>query len=207
MKTQRIDGLDIFRGFAILCMVLYHFTYDLNYFSIISIDMNHTSSILLLRYTIMSMFLLSVGMSLTLAHKNSIKWSAIRKRILQLGIASVLVSIATYVVFPNNWVYFGILHFVLLASLITLPLLKFPTLTLALGLLIVLGSATQLLHLHGLYTFLQVPLSLPLHSEDLVPLFPWLAVILLGTLIVHHDLHQKIFTHKVFILINVVIKF
>jgi uncharacterized membrane protein len=196
--VQRIDGLDIFRGFAILCMILYHFTYDLNYFRIITIDLNHTPSFLIIRYSIMSMFLLSVGMSLTLAHKNSIKWSAIRKRILQLGIASVLVSIATYVVFPNNWVYFGILHFVLLGSLIALPLLKFPKLTLILSLLILVGSDTQLLHLHGLYTFLQVPLSLPLHSEDLVPLFPWLAVILLGTLIVHHDYHQKIFTHKLF---------
>jgi uncharacterized membrane protein len=198
MNSQRINGLDVFRGLAILCMILYHFTYDLNYFRIIYVDMNHTSSFLVVRYIIMSMFMLSVGISLALAHKNSIKWSAIRKRILQLGSASLLVSVATYVVFPNNWVYFGILHFVLLASLITLPLLKFPTLTLALGLLIVLGSATQLLHLHGLYTFLQLPFSLPLHSEDLVPLFPWLAVILLGTLIVHHDYHHKIFTHKVF---------
>jgi len=195
---QRIDGLDIFRGFAIFCMVLYHFTYDLNYFSIISIDMNHTFSILFIRYSIMSMFLVSVGMSLALAHKNAIKWSAIRKRILQLGGASLLVTIATYVVFPNNWVYFGILHFVLLASLITLPLLKFPKVTLVLSLVIVLGSATQLLHLHGLYGFLKIPLSLPIHSEDLVPLFPWLAVLLLGTLIVHYDYHQKIFKHKVF---------
>ena len=198
MKTQRINGLDIFRGLAILAMILYHFTYDLNYFNIISMDMNHTPSILMIRYTIMSMFLLSVGMSLSLAHKNSIKWSAIRKRILQLGIASLLVSMATYLVFPNNWVYFGILHFVLLASLIILPLLKFPKVTLVLSLFILLGSATQLLHLHGLYEFLQVPLSLPLHSEDLVPLFPWLAVVLLGTLIIHHDLHQKIFKHNFF---------
>jgi len=198
MKTQRIDGLDVFRGLAILCMILYHFTYDLNYFRIISIDMNHTSSILFIRYTIMSMFLLSVGMSLTLAHKNYIKWSAIRKRVIQLGIASLLVSIATYIVFPNNWVYFGILHFVLLASLITLPLLKSPKVTFVLSLFILLGSATQLLHLHELYGLLQPLLSLPLHSEDLVPLFPWLAVVLLGTLIVHYDYHQKIFTHKIF---------
>jgi len=198
MRTQRIDGLDIFRGFAILCMVLYHFTYDLNYFSIISVDMNHTPSFLIVRYTIMSMFLVSVGMSLALAHKNMIRWSSVCKRIVQLGFASLAVSIATSVIFPDSWVYFGILHFILLGSLITLPLLKFPKITLILSLLILLGSATQLLHLHQLYGFLQVPLSLPLHSEDLVPLFPWLAVILLGTLIIHHDYHQKIFTHKIF---------
>ena len=198
MKTERIDGLDIFRGLAILCMILYHFTYDLNYFRIISIDMNHTSSILTLRYTIMSMFLLSVGMSLALAHKNTIKWFNIRKRVLQLGVASLLVSISTYIVFPNSWVYFGILHFILLASLITIPLLKFPKITLVLALLILLGSATKLLHLHDLYAVLQTPLALPPYAEDLVPLFPWLAVVLLGTIMIHYNYHQKIFNHKIF---------
>ncbi len=195
---QRINGLDIFRGFAILSMILYHFTYDLNYFRIISIDMNHTFGFLFVRYSIMSMFLLSVGMSLALAHKNSIRWVAIRKRIIQLGLASLLVTIATYIVFPNAWVYFGILHFVLFASLIVLPLLKFPKVTFFLTLFILLGSASKLLHLHGLYNFLQVPLSLPTHSEDLVPLFPWLAVILLGILIVQYNYHQKIFEYKIF---------
>ena len=208
-KPQRIDGLDIFRGLAILCMILYHFTYDLNYFRIISIDMNHTSSFLIIRYSIMSMFMLSVGMSLALAHQDTIKWSAMRKRVIQLGIASLLVSIATYVVFPNAWVYFGILHFVLLASLTTLALLKFPKITLLLVILILVGSATKLLHLHALYAILQVPLALPRYSEDLVPLFPWLAVVLVGTLIIHHDLHQKIFTHKIFninLFINKILK-
>ena len=198
MQTQRIDGLDIFRGLAILCMVLYHFTYDLNYFQIISVDMNHTAGFLLVRYTIMSMFLVSVGMSLALAHKNMIKWSSVRKRILQLGLASLTVTVATAMVFPNSWVYFGILHFVLLASLITLPLLRFPKTTLVLAILILLGSATKLLHMHVIYTFLKIPLSLPPYSEDLVPLFPWLAVVFIGVVIVEYDLHQKIFGHKIF---------
>jgi uncharacterized membrane protein len=195
---QRIDGLDIFRGMAILAMIFYHFTYDLNYFHIISVDMNHSLSFLMVRYTIMSMFLLSVGMSLALAHQNIIKWMSIRKRIFQLGFASLAVTIATYVVFPTSWVYFGILHFVLLASLITLPLLKFPKTTLMLSIFILLGSATKLLHMHGVYTFLQIPLNLPPHSEDLVPLFPWLAVVFIGTFLIHNHLAQKIFAHKIF---------
>jgi uncharacterized membrane protein len=198
MKVQRINGLDVFRGLAILCMILYHFTYDLNYFRIISVDMNHTSSFLIIRYSIMSMFLVGVGISLALTHKTIIKWSSVRKRIFQLGFASLAVTVSTTMIFSNSWVYFGILHFVLLASLITLPFLKFPKVTLLLSILILLGSASKLLHVHGLYTFLQTPLNLPPYSEDLVPLFPWLSVVLIGTLIVHSNLHQKIFRHKVF---------
>ena len=198
MQTERIDGLDIFRGLAILCMVLYHFTYDLNYFRIISVDMNHTPSFLLFRYTIMSMFLVSVGMSLALTHKSMIRWSSVRKRIVQLGLASLAVTVATTMVFPNSWVYFGILHFVLLASLIALPLLKFPKTALLLAILILLGSATKILHMHSIYTFLKIPLSLPPYSEDLVPLFPWLAVVFIGIFLVQYDYHQKIFGHKIF---------
>ena len=198
MQTERINGLDIFRGLAILFMVLYHFTYDLNYFRIISVDMNHTPSFLLVRYTIMSMFLVSVGMSLALTHKNMIRWSSVRKRIVQLGLASLAVTVATTMVFPNSWVYFGILHFVLLASLIALPLLKFPKIALLLAILILLGSATQLLHMHDIYTFLKIPLSLPPYSEDLVPLFPWLAVVFIGIFLVQYDYHQKIFGHNIF---------
>ena len=198
MKTKRIDGLDIFRGFAILAMVLYHFTYDLNYFHIISLDMNHSSITLLIRYTIITIFLLNMGISLALAHKDAIRWSAMRKRVLQLGSASLLVTLATYFVFSSSWIYFGILHFILVASLITVMLLKFPKVTLGLTLIILIGSVTHLLNMHTLYALLQGPLALPSHTEDLVPLFPWLAVVFIGTLLVHYHLHEKIFNLPLF---------
>ena len=199
MSKKRIDGLDIFRGWAILFMVIYHFSFDLNHFRLISVDMNHTLGFLFSRYTIMSMFLLSVGMSLALVHKNGIKWKAIGKRILQLGIASALVTVATSVEFPYSWVYFGILHFILLASLLALPFLHYPKITLVTAVIILIGSATETLHMHNIFTYLQPILNLPpLYSEDLVPLTPWFAVVLLGTILVHYNVHQNIFTNKVF---------
>ena len=198
MKKERIDGLDIFRGMALVSMIFYHFTYDLNYFHVISVNMNHSINFLIIRYTIITMFLLSVGMGLALAHKNTIKWKSIRKRILQLGLSSLSVSIATSILFPDSWIYFGILHLILLASLITLPLLKFPKITMLLSIVILVGSIIGLLHTHELYAFLKTPLGLPLHTQDLIPIFPWLAVVLIGTLIVHYNFVQKIFNHKLF---------
>jgi len=199
MTKQRIDGLDIFRGWAILFMVLYHFTFDLNHFHFIAIDMNHCLEFLISRYSIMSMFLLGVGISLALAHKNGIKWRAVAKRTLILGIASTLVTVATYVEFPNSWIYFGILHFILISSLLALAFLAYPKVALITAIIILFGSATGLLHMHGIFNFLQPLLNLPpLNSEDLVPLTPWFAVVLLGTVIVHYKLHEKIFTHNFF---------
>ena len=51
---KRVIGLDVFRGWALLFMMTYHFTFDLNYFRFIHVDMNHEPMFLLSRYTIMS---------------------------------------------------------------------------------------------------------------------------------------------------------
>lgn len=198
MQRERIIGLDIFRGLALLLMMAYHFTYDLNHFGFIDVDMNHTNGFLLFRYTIMTMFLLSVGVSLTLVHQNGIKWSSVRKRLMQLGLASLAVSVATYVVFPNSWVYFGILHFILFASLVTLPLLGSPKTTLLLALLILIASATKNIDMHSLFQLLQAPLHLPHYTEDLVPFVPWVAVVLLGISLVQQNYHQQLFNSKPF---------
>ena len=198
MQKERLIGLDIFRGFALLTMMMYHFSYDLNYFRFISVDLNHTTGFLLARYTIMSIFLLSVGMSLTLVHQKSIRWLSIKKRLLQLGTASLAVSIATYLVFPNAWVYFGVLHFILFASFIVLPLLHFPKTTFFLAIFILLASATKVIDMHGLFALLQTSLHLPSHSEDLVPFVPWIAAVLLGMNLVQYNYHTKIFSAKIF---------
>ncbi|CAA6822724.1 MAG: Unknown protein [uncultured Sulfurovum sp.] len=199
MHKQRLQGLDIFRGMALFLMIIYHFIFDLNYFLIVSINMNENLFFLLLRYAIMGMFVLSVGMSLVLTHQAHINWKNIAKRIIQLGLASLLVSLATYMIFPDSWVYFGILHFILFSSLLVLPLINFPKITLFLALFILVGSSTGILHLHQLFELLQEPLGLPSpHSQDLVPIFPWLAPLFMGMFLVQSNYHQKIFSHPFF---------
>lgn len=198
-NPSRLHGLDIFRGLAVIFMIIYHFMYDLTLYHLADLNINHSPYLLAIRYTIMSMFLLSVGMSLTLAHQKGIQWRKIAKRSFILSLASLAVTVSTYSIFPNSWIYFGILHFILISSLLVLPLLKFPKMTLLLSLFIVIGSLTGVLHLHHLFALLQEPLSLPSSkSQDLVPLFPWLAVILIGMLIVQHKWHEKIFKHQCF---------
>ncbi len=200
MKKNRIIGLDIFRGVALLLMMMYHFTYDLNYFGFIHQDMNYNSTFLLIRYTIITIFLLSVGMSLMLVHQNGIRWHSIRKRIIQLGVASLVVSLATYFIFPTSWIYFGILHFILVASLMILPLLHFPKTVTLIAILILVGSATKIIGMEWLFNLLQAPLHLPPYTEDLVPLVPWVAVVLLGINLVQYNLHHQIFSTKIFTL-------
>ena len=199
MKNCRVLGLDIFRGWALLFMVIYHFIYDLSYFHIIELNLNSSNFFLFFRYTIISMFLLSVGISLSLVHQKSISWKKLKKRVLLLGLASLTVTATTYIVFPNAWIYFGILHFILLSSLLALPFLNYPKIALLVAILIFIGSATENLTVHSIFNFLQPILHLPpIHTQDVIALFPWFGVVLLGTLIAYYNLHIKIFTKKIF---------
>lgn len=199
MQTNRINSLDIFRGWAIVLMIAYHFSYDLKYFGYISVDLDHDIFWVYSRYVIISMFLVSVGMSLKLAHTPNIKWLKMKRRTLLLGGASLLVSIATYLQFPDTWVYFGILHFILFASWVGLLFLPYPLLALTTAIIIFIGSALGWLHMHALFALLQAPLHLPPgYTEDVVRLFPWFGAVLIGIVMVTYHLHTKIFSHAFF---------
>jgi len=192
MPSNRLVELDIFKGWAIILMVFFHLFYDLNYFHYISISLHHDTFWIVTRYIIVVMFLLGVGMSLAIAHTPKIQWDKIRKRIVILGSASLLISIVTYVVFPHSWVYFGILHFIMFASLLGLVFLRYPLVSLFVAMVILLGSAMEWLNMHWLFLWLKEPLDLPKYTEDLVPLFPWFAVILIGMASTYYHYHTMI---------------
>lgn len=199
-QNSRLHSLDIFRGWAILLMVAFHFFYDLNYFGYISVHLNREPFWLLFRFLIVSMFLFSVGISLKLAHRKNIQWHKVKKRSAILLGASLIVSIVTYFQFPTTWVYFGILHFISIASLLALPFLFRPYLALLVSLSILFFSALGYLRFHELFVYLQPLLNLPKRTQDFVPFFPWFAVILLGVVFVHFGLEKKIQLnpHKLF---------
>jgi uncharacterized membrane protein len=199
MQQKRLDGLDTFRGFAIFLMIIYHFIYDLTDFGLIDLQMNSTLWVLIFRYSIITMFLFVVGVSLALVHAKGVNYNSLKKRLFFLTLSALLVSLTTYILFPKHWIYFGILHCILVASLITIPLLKYPKLNLILVPLIFFGWLSEHLNFHFLYLLLQEPLNLPTnYSLDRIPLFPWLSVILLGALVAHYKLHTKIFNISLF---------
>jgi uncharacterized membrane protein len=198
-KTIRLKGIDIFRGWAIVLMILFHFFFDLNHFSYIDIDIKHDNFWLSFRLIIVSMFLLTVGISLKLAHKKTINWKIIKKRTFLLGSASLLVTVGSYLQFPESWIYFGVLHFVLLSSFIILPFLNYPKVSIVLGLLILIGYFLDYISMDYLFNLLVTPLHLPLeHTEDVVRIVPWFSVVLFGSTIVTLKWHTKLFDNSFF---------
>jgi uncharacterized membrane protein len=190
LNKQRLHYLDVIRGIAIILMVIYHFCFDLDNFHYIQIDMDTDPFWRGFRSLIITLFLSTMGISLALTHAKGICWYCLKKRTLLLGGAAILVSIASYMQFPQTWIYFGILHFILFASWLGLFFIAKPWLSLITAIIILVGSALGWLHTDALFALLQQPLHLPPgYTEDLVTIFPWFAIVLLGIFIVAMDWH------------------
>ena len=178
---MRLQGLDIFRGVAIVLMVTFHFCFDLNYFGYVDFDLKHGEFWRYFRYLVVSMFIFFAGISTQITHKNYINTKKLFKRLLFLGIASILVSVGSYTQFPKSWIYFGVLHFFFISTVIGLPFLRIPKISFILGVFIILGYNMSWINMHWLYNIFQTPLYLPQrYTEDLVSLVPWFGAYLLG---------------------------
>ena len=178
--SGRIFEADFLRGFAIILMVIFHFSFDLNYFGYVDIDIYRAAFWLNFRVVIVSIFLVVMGASLVFAYQGGVNPVKFRKRLLLLGGAAALITFATIFVFPRSWIYFGIIHFVFVATIIGVLFVRAPWLSLILGILIVAGYHSGHLSTHFLYSFLQPHLNLPMYTEDIVRFFPWFGAVLIG---------------------------
>lgn len=198
-KRVRLVELDVLRGWAIVLMVIFHICYNLNHFHYIDIDIHQGAFWHSFRNVVVGIFLLCMGISLHLAHGSNIKWASVKKRLLFLVGASLLISLVTYVVFPSSWVYFGILHFIVIATLLGLFFLPYPKLSLIVALFIFIAHFFGHIHLHWLWDFVNTYiLVIPQHAVDTVRLIPWFAVVLVGMSMAYYGYHKKLLKTKFF---------
>ena len=162
-------------------MVIFHFCYDLEYFKIYNFHISSNPFFLYFRIVIVSLFLFVVGVSLTLSHKSAINWQKVKKRAITLFSVAFAISVVTYFIFPYSWVYFGIIHFIALASLLGLFFIDKKALALFVALAILLLYFLGFLSMSPIFKAVAPLLHLPVHfTQDLVPLIPWFSVVLLG---------------------------
>lgn len=178
---QRIPLIDGLRGVAIVAMIAYHFSYDLNYLKWIQQDLIHDLRWIIARTLILGSFLLAVGASAALAEHGRVDAHKRWMRIGRIALAALLVTAGSWTMFPNSAIYFGTLHAIAVMSAILLLCPLPPAVAGLLGLgALALGNAvaapvfnTPALAWIGLMTY--KPLT-----EDYVPLLPWFGVCLLG---------------------------
>ena len=115
--------------------------------------------------------MLTVGISLALAHYPDIHLRPFFFRLVKISLAAGAVSLTTWLLFPHRWVYFGTLHNIAFCSLIALPFLSFPRIALGMGIIL---------------PFLPIPWFHLSHlSMDYIPPFPWLSPVLMGIFLFH----------------------
>lgn len=180
-SASRLRLVDALRGFAVAQMIVYHFMYDLAYFGWVTLAMNRDQPWIAWRTAIVTQFLLLVGVSLVLRTSFNPSAADFWKRCAQIGAAALLVSVGSWLVFGQRFIYFGILHFVAAALLLARPLVRLKALNIPLGVVcILIGLAytneffnTPPVTIVGFMTFKP-------RTEDYVPLFPWIGVVLFG---------------------------
>jgi uncharacterized membrane protein len=178
----RFAVVDLARGVAIIAMIAYHLCWDLSYLRFISADVGYDPQWVVIARTILSAFLFLVGVGLVLGHGRGIRWRAFWKRWVFVLVGALLITLGTYIAFPDTFVYFGVLHAIALFSVLALPFILAP-------LRLLIAVTVPVLALPWFYAnplFNEKPWSwigfwqVPPPANDLVPIFPWFGVVLLG---------------------------
>lgn len=118
--------LDASRGAALVAMIAYHLVWDLGHFAIIPEEIPWRADFRLSGDLIAATFLFIAGLSLALATRTGLDLGAFWRRLALLVVAAAGVSAATFVAFPDAFVFFGILHCIALATLVAFALLRAP---------------------------------------------------------------------------------
>ena len=188
----RLDRLDALRGLAMVWMTVFHFCFDLSYLRLWQQDFYRDPFWLWQRTAIVSRFLLCAGMGQAAALAQAVPWRRFLRRWSLVAGCALLVSVGSYFVFPQSYIYFGVLHGMALMLLLLRGLRRAPT-----WLLLVLAAACLALpHAYRLLvgdgggalaaalnsragSVLGLVTQKP-RTEDYVPLLPWLGVMLIG---------------------------
>jgi uncharacterized membrane protein len=165
------------RGLAVLAMFAFHFIWDLGHFGYISPYFPYSPGVKIFGHSIAIAFLFIAGVSLTLAGGRRF-W----RRFCVIAGAAAFVTLATYFAFPESYIFFGILHCIALASLVSAPLLFAPwPVALAASIAAALAPLVFSNALFNAPAWLWLGFSTDVpSSNDYRPLFPWLAAMLAG---------------------------
>ncbi|AWN42233.1 DUF1624 domain-containing protein [Methylobacterium durans] len=178
----RLAVIDAARGAAIVAMVVYHTVWDLGFLSLTPDNYALTSPGRAAAHLIAGSFLFLVGVGLVLMNGDRIRPRPFGLRLLRIGAAALLITLATYFAFPDSFIFFGVLHCIALASVLALPFLRLPPALILLAAGLVAAAphliASPLLDAPAL-RFLGLGVTLP-RTNDYVPLFPWFGAVLAG---------------------------
>ncbi len=171
MQAQsRIIALDNIRGLAITAMLAYHTLFDLQYFGLTSFTLPPMLDRILV--TIFASLFISMA-----ALTNSLSRRPLAMSLKLITFAAVI-SIATYLIMPQDFVYFGILHLLGALTLVAYTLRKSLSFT---ALLLLLVLALWFVNPLAFSVILGFPPP-EFASIDYYPILPWSIPFIVGSI-------------------------
>jgi uncharacterized membrane protein len=185
---ERFWEIDVLRGIAVVAMVLYHFSYDLAFFDLFEVGFFRSGLGLDTGRLIGGSFIFLAGLSLTLSYARAsasrssggtLFWKYLSRglRIFSYGL---LITLATWIVLPNEIIVFGILHLIGASIILAYPFLNLKLTNVALGAACVaIGSLLRGLEVHSPW-LVWLGTDPTFFMIDYWPIFPWFGVMLFG---------------------------
>lgn len=183
---KRFWEIDFLRGLALIGMIIYHLFYDLNYFNAIQIPI-YNLNWFLFAHTVASSFIFIVGVSLSLSYARAKlrQKKDLTKKYVKRGIKifsyGLVITAATYIFIPNAYIIFGVLHFIGIGIILSIPFLDKKLINILIAIpIFLIGFYLQKITINS-YLLLWIGIKpLNFNTVDYFPIFPWLGVILLG---------------------------
>lgn len=184
--TARVRAIDALRGTALLMMFAYHFAFDLRYYGVTAADFEHDLFWLGFRALIVTSFMTLVGISIVLAGAQGASIQKFLRRVGLIALGAAAATLASWLLFPASFIYFGILHCIALTSLLAWPMRKAPALALATGVVIVVAGLafTSPFFDAKQWSWIGFMTHKPF-TEDYVPLAPWAGITFIGIALGH----------------------
>ena len=110
MPHTRLANIDTLRGIAIVWMTAYHFCFDLAQFGYLKQNFYADPFWTWQRTAIVSLFLFTAGVVQAVAVHQNQSWPRFWRRWIQVAAAALLVSMASHLMYPQSFIYFGVLH-------------------------------------------------------------------------------------------------
>ena len=141
LENTRYNEVDFMKGLAVISMVIFHYFYLGTQMGVLNYNTSEGILHFLARFAHIT-FIFMVGVNMVVSKLNSENQKDYKKkqckRIVLLLFLALVISVATYNLFPDRWVRFGILHFIAFGTILLLPVIDKPVLGLGIAILVYL---------------------------------------------------------------------
>ena len=193
-SVERYWELDFLRGLSVVLMILFNWSYALKFLGVYSLfpESNFVYWNVFPLFVAGS-FMFIAGISLTLSWNRfkgkdpsrREKWRKYGLRGLKIFGLGLGITAATYLTFPDNFIFFGILHLLGLSIALSPLVVSSPRKALlASGLVVVLFFLPDIFDPSLVLASLGIS-GVPFSTFDYFPLIPWMAVVFSGIALGH----------------------